>query len=196
MTGLLLGVDFDNTLVSYGQLFAEEADRRGWLPVGFSGDRTALRTWLRQQPGGEERWQRLQAEVYYRRIGEARPAPGSLEALRQLRDRGVGLCIVSHKSRAPRLEPTWDLRAAASRWLEDNGVLGGDIGITPADVWYEPTRASKVARIVSLGCTHFIDDLPEVFAEPGFPEHIVVLHYASDGTRWDDVVPALLGVPR
>ena len=32
-----------------------------------------------------------------------------------------------------------------------------------------PVRLNKIARIASVGCTHFIDDLPEFLGEPGFP---------------------------
>ena len=31
------------------------------------------------------------------------------------------------------------------------------------------TLAEKLQRIAQQGCTHFLDDLPELLAEPGFP---------------------------
>jgi hypothetical protein len=37
-------------------------------------------------------------------------------------------------------------------------------------VFLELTRREKVARIAAVGCSHFIDDLPELFAEEDFPE--------------------------
>ena len=42
-------------------------------------------------------------------------------------------------------------------------------GLDPASVYFETTRAEKVTRIAALNCSHFIDDLEEVFLEPGFP---------------------------
>jgi hypothetical protein len=36
-------------------------------------------------------------------------------------------------------------------------------------VFLEPTKADKLTRIATLGCTHFIDDLPEFLSDPGFP---------------------------
>jgi hypothetical protein len=39
-------------------------------------------------------------------------------------------------------------------------------------VYFEGTRTEKIARIVALGCTHFIDDLEEVFDDPAFPSGV------------------------
>jgi hypothetical protein len=46
------------------------------------------------------------------------------------------------------------------------------LGVQPDNVFFEATRAEKIGRIRTLGCTHFIDDLTEVFAEKSFPKHI------------------------
>ena len=35
-----------------------------------------------------------------------------------------------------------------------------------------PTREAKVREIIRIGCTDFIDDLPEVFSHPLFPGNI------------------------
>ena len=35
-------------------------------------------------------------------------------------------------------------------------------------MFFELTKEAKVARIGGLGCTHFIDDLPEFLREPGW----------------------------
>jgi hypothetical protein len=53
-------------------------------------------------------------------------------------------------------------------WLRENGFIGGD-AFDAGDVFFEATRAEKIARIVGLACTHAIDDLDDVFADPAFP---------------------------
>jgi hypothetical protein len=40
-------------------------------------------------------------------------------------------------------------------------------------VFFESSRSEKISRIRALECTHFIDDLAEVFAEPDFPSSVV-----------------------
>ncbi|MEO8039521.1 MAG: haloacid dehalogenase-like hydrolase, partial [Betaproteobacteria bacterium] len=39
----------------------------------------------------------------------------------------------------------------------------------PGRVFFELTKGEKLARIGTLGCTHFIDDLPEILLASGFP---------------------------
>jgi hypothetical protein len=51
-------------------------------------------------------------------------------------------------------------------WLEKNGFLDC---VSLASVSFKVTRSEKVARICELGCSHFIDDLPEVLADSGMP---------------------------
>jgi hypothetical protein len=44
--------------------------------------------------------------------------------------------------------------------------------ISPRNVFFEGTRAEKLARIAALGCDWFIDDLAEVFSDPAFPQGV------------------------
>jgi len=39
-------------------------------------------------------------------------------------------------------------------------------------VYFELTQEEKIQRIVSLKCTHFIDDLPEILMTDGIPGNI------------------------
>jgi hypothetical protein len=39
-------------------------------------------------------------------------------------------------------------------------------------VYLEPTLAAKLARVESLGCAVFVDDLPELLTEPTFPADV------------------------
>ena len=51
-----------------------------------------------------------------------------------------------------------------NKFFDENGL-----GLSRQDVFFESAREDKVRRIRELGCTHFIDDLAEVFEEPLFP---------------------------
>jgi hypothetical protein len=46
------------------------------------------------------------------------------------------------------------------------------MGLAPERVYFELTKREKLERIQYLGCDHFIDDLPEFLAEPGFPSGV------------------------
>jgi hypothetical protein len=50
------------------------------------------------------------------------------------------------------------------------------------DVYFEGTREEKLKRIEHLGCTHFIDDLEEVFQEQDFPDGVQKILYAPSAS--------------
>ena len=50
------------------------------------------------------------------------------------------------------------------------GTRSDGYGITSDRVFFEATRADKIARIAALDCSFFIDDLEGVLSDPAFPE--------------------------
>lgn len=199
----MIGIDFDNTIAAYDELFLDEARNRGLeIPHGVI-DKTGLRNAVRAREDGELQWQRLQAEVYGPRMREARLPKGLRPFLCSCRDRGVTVAVVSHKTRfAQRDETGTDLRRAALLWMRERNLLDPDAtGLDEGRVHFEDTREEKVRRIAALGCSWFIDDLPEVFLEPGFPpsvervlltttvvEPLPGVHLAPDWTTVADLV--------
>ena len=57
-------------------------------------------------------------------------------------------------------------------WLARNGFFTADIGLSPDDVFLEETKEAKLARIASLDCSIYIDDLPEILLHPAFPSAV------------------------
>lgn len=162
---MILGLDFDNTIVSYDGVFFEAAVEQKLLPAGPALTKEALRNLLREQDR-EDDWTRLQGFVYGPRMSLARPYPGAKEFLTRCRAEKVAASIISHRTRTPYLGPKYDLFAAARDWLKKQGI--GDL--VPAErIFFEETKQAKLSRIASEGCTHFVDDLPEFLAEPSFP---------------------------
>jgi len=201
-----IGIDLDNTIIDYRQLFTDVALALSLVPGGFAGDKTALRDLIRSLPAGERRWVELQADVYGAQIAQARAMPGALDFVRRAVAAGIGVSIVSHKTERPAADPQGiDLRAAARGWLGANGFIAAD-ALDDAAVFFEPTRADKVARIAAIGCTVFIDDLVEVFHDPGFPAGVESFLLAAEGSNddtlhvaasWREIEAALLsGHPR
>ncbi len=159
---MLVGFDFDNTLISYDALFRKVAVDKGLLPDVTPPHKNAVRDSLRQQ-GMEEEWIHLQGEVYGSRILEAEPYPSMQLSLRRLSALQVPMCIVSHKTRTPYRGEPFDLHAAARGWLAQEGFHDAEGLGWPGDrVYFELTKEAKIARILELGCTHYVDDLPEI----------------------------------
>ncbi len=162
---LHLGVDFDNTIVCYDEVFHRLALAEGLIPTTVPCDKTSVRDFLRAA-GREDRWTAMQAVVYGERMPEARPFPGVLDFFAACAERSLRVSILSHRTRQPIAGAPCDLHAAAFRWLEANGFV--DL-ISRDAIHFRETRAEKVARVRETGCTHFIDDLPEFLAEPLLP---------------------------
>ncbi len=192
-----VGIDFDNTLVCYDDVFLKTALANKLLPADFSGNKQDVRDSIRQA-SGDWAWTELQAEVYGRRMAEARMIEGAAEFVAACRDSGAPVHIVSHKTQFAAADPGGaDLRAVALDWMNANGFFRPDgLGLSRADVFFESTREEKCRRIAALGCTHFIDDLEEVFNEPGFPKGVQsFLLHRGEGEKPHGPFVAMSGWP-
>jgi hypothetical protein len=162
-----IGLDLDNTIICYDSLFRRVAWEFGLIPASVGASKGAVRTWVKERHGNDA-WTELQAEVYGPRLQDACAYPGALDFVLRCRALGHAFVILSHKTQFPAKGVQCDLRLAATRWLEA-GQWFGPGAIAPEDVEFHSTRSEKVSAIAGRQCNVFVDDLPEVFAEPGFP---------------------------
>ena len=159
---MVLGIDFDNTIIKYDELFHKIACEKGLISAELPKQKNAVRNHLRET-GVEDEWTIIQGEVYGERIKEAVPFSGTLETLQMLNAKQIPINIVSHKTREPYLGPKRDLHAAALSWLKLNRIIDTEgPGVNEDQVFFEVTKEDKINRIVQIGCTHYLDDLPEI----------------------------------
>ena len=179
-----IGIDFDNTIASYDRLLADLAVEQGLVAERPTGGKRAIRDLVREGEDGEIAWQRLQALAFGPRIGGAVMMEGLEPFLTQCRRRDVAVFVVSHKIRfAAKDRDGIDLHEATLGWMEGKGLLSRNgVEISHDRVFFEPTRSEKAARIAALRCTHFVDDLEEVFDEAGFPEGTDAILFAPEGS--------------
>ena len=175
----LIGVDFDNTIVSYDDVIHKLAVQRGLVPTDVKVSKRHVRDSVRLAPDGEIEWQKLQAIVYGPRMEEATLIDGVQRFLEVCRRGRISVFIVSHKTEYANYDTTsTNLRAAALTWMRSKGLFQSDgLGLSERDVYFESTRRRKIERIVRLGCTHFIDDLEETFLEQTFPGDVEKILY-------------------
>jgi thiamine kinase-like enzyme len=167
---MVIGVDFDNTLVSYDDLFERLARERG-LTTGPG--KKAIRDQIRQLPNGEIEWQKLQGIAYGPRMSEAKLIEGVPEFFAACQQRDIPVHVISHKTEFAGYDDTrTNLRQAALAWMKANGL---------PDAHFGNTRAEKLATIKQLGCTVFVDDLEETFLEPDFPAGVEKILFAPHG---------------
>lgn len=208
---MLVGLDLDNTIVCYDGVFHRLARERGLIPARIPPVKEAVRDHLRAA-GAEDAWTELQGTVYGERMLEAEPFLGSTEFIAGCVATGVDVAIVSHRTRRPYRGPQYDLHAAAYGWLQAVGITDqARIGLRSDCIYLEETKEAKLKRIGELGCTHFVDDLPEFLTHPAFPagvERILFVPSRSatpvDATEiravkiaesWAKIGSQLLGVP-
>lgn len=194
---MLIGVDFDNTIVRYDRLFHKAAVERGFLPAGPTLSKDQVRDAMRQA-GREEDWIELQGYVYGPCMKDAELFPGVADFFAACRERGVPVRVISHRTARPFRGPPHDLHEAARGFLRRHGFLKED------EMFFELTKQAKLERIKSAGCTHFIDDLPEFLGEAAFPDGVekflfdpAGLHADAPGLRrvssWAEAAELLLG---
>ncbi|MBU6462438.1 MAG: hypothetical protein KGL35_28700 [Bradyrhizobium sp.] len=181
MSGVRIGIDFDNTIICYDEVFAAAARQRGLVPDGWTSLKSQLRDYLRAKPGGELAWQSLQGWVYGKGIGNATIFPGLLDFLAACRRACADVYIVSHKTRYGHQDPDrTDLRIAARDWIRGAGLIGAADSTLHLDrIYFEDTLAAKIDRLASLDLDVFIDDLIEVFEQPHFPQQTRPILFAS-----------------
>jgi hypothetical protein len=163
-----IGIDFDNTIACYDGVFHAAALERGLVPENLARDKNSVRDYL-NGAGRADDFTELQGHVYGARMDLASPYFGFADFVVSARQAGHDLFVVSHKTRLPILGAKHDLHAAARGFLTARG-LTGEGRIDSSRVFFELTKGAKVERIAALRCDAFIDDLPEIFALPGFPK--------------------------
>ena len=204
-----IGLDFDNTIACYDRSFIRAATGQVLLPPNWVGGKRALRDFLRAKGEvGELEWQVLQGRVYGKLMPEAELKPGVGWFLLFCKARKIPVSIVSHKTEySPRDPARIPLRPAALQWMTAKGFFDSNVyGLKEERVFFESTRRQKVERIESLGCTHFVDDLLEVFQEENFPRDVEKLLYDPEDLdqqstesidvhkSWSSIGNSLLGV--
>lgn len=178
-----IGIDLDNTIINYNALFHFAALGYGLISRHVPPHKQTIKHYI-QTRQGRDAWTRLQAEVYGPLIDYAEPFAGVRDFLEQCHRHGYPVCILSHKTRLPALGEPHDLHAAARGWLENQGWFDdAGLGLTRDNVEFHESREEKIHAIQRRACDLFIDDLPEVLADPAFPGGTGRILFDPDNTH-------------
>jgi len=179
-----IGIDFDNTIVSYDTLFHRVALERGLIPISGPANKISVREYLRERDS-EDQWTQLQGYVYGARMSEAEAYPGAIEFFSWARERNIQPVIVSHKTRYPFLGERYDLHDAARGWVQKILIERSPQLIDAQAVYFELTKQEKIERIAALELDYFIDDLPEILLADGFPTRTTRILFDIDSRHAD-----------
>jgi hypothetical protein len=174
---MLIGLDFDNTIVNYNNAIKRLALARFKLPVNLTVNKISLRNFLRSQ-GREQEWTEFQGELYGPGMRFAAPYKGAIEAMHTLTAAGHNLVIISHRTRIPYAGHPYDLHASANHWIRKN--LASVSSFSNGTNYFLETQIQKINKIRELGCAAFVDDLPELFDSESFPQNTTKILFTSE----------------
>jgi len=166
-----IGIDFDNTIVSYDKAFHHQALRMGLIKPDLAKNKQVIRDEIRKLAHGNDKWTELQGIVYGTHMDEAEMIDGLDRFLLECRKKGIRVSVISQKTEFPFKGPRVNLREAARKWLEDRQFISR-FGLNGSDIHFETTIEEKIRRIGEKKCTHFIDDLPEILLNEQFPPNV------------------------
>ena len=134
-----IGIDFDNTIVKYDNLFKEVAITERFIKINWNGNgKTVLRNHLRRRPDGEKTWMKLQGLVYGKYMHGAEIMPGVANFLLSCKVRNHRVFIVSHKTEYGHFDPEKiSLRSEALKWMEARRFFDPEyFGLNREDVFF------------------------------------------------------------
>lgn len=199
----IVGLDFDNTIVCYDGVFQKVAIENNLLPEKFATSKNEIRDYLRKIDK-ENSWTELQGYIYGKCMMEAKPFPGVFDFFQRSNNLNIKVYIISHRTLFPFLGPKYDLHQAAKEWLARQRFHDSQEPILPpGSIFFVLTKADKVQRIIDLGCTHYVDDLPEILEM--LPSNVVKILFSPDNKpqvpnewrmirSWNEL-PSLLDIP-
>jgi hypothetical protein len=165
---MIIGLDFDNTIVSYDSLFHRVALEKGLISEELPVNKVAVRDYLREK-GQEPAWTEMQGYVYGSRLDEATSYPGVRKFFRWAINSGHFVKIISHKTLLPFSGPKYNLHDAARSWLNRHMIDKLGPLIEQHNAFFELTKLEKLNRIAAERCDVFLDDLPEILLAESFP---------------------------
>ena len=168
---MIIGLDFDNCIISYDDVFNDAAIKLKLIPNDGSVKKSklAVRNHIREV-GKEDAWTELQGYVYGVSIKSAPAYPGAVKAIGDFVKNGHDVHIISHKTKTPFLGPAYDLHKAAMNWIKANLVENNDPLLKTDQVHFNIELVDKINCIAKTGCHVFIDDLPEILSHDCFPK--------------------------
>lgn len=175
------GFDLDNTLIDYSESCQIYADLQGFDKVNTL---TELRNLLKPLDYNSESWTKAQSWIYGEGLKYAKLSTDVVEFLNKLKERRWSISIHSHKTRiGPLRFGEVRFQDLMNRWIKDS-LLPSYVDIN-SNLFFYTSLELKVLGIQKVNLTHYVDDLPKVFASPNFPRHLRSYLYRSRAPELD-----------
>jgi len=174
-----VGVDFDNTIVSYDKVFHKVALEQSLIKKNLKISKIAVREYLKNR-GQNNLWTELQGYVYGKRMLDANVFPGFVEFLDFASNNNIEVLIISHKTIYPYLGTKYNLHDSARDFISKFLTNKNRNLVSSKNIFFEQTQEKKAQRIDQQLCNFFIDDLPEIFELNDFPKNTKKILFDPD----------------
>ena len=154
----VLGIDFDNTIINYEQVFKKILKKEKIFSKNI--DKKKFKKIIIDKYG-EDYFTMIQSHIYGVNISYARRYKYLYNSLNKL-SKKYSLYLVSHKTKFPIKGKKINLRNKAVKWMIENNLYGKDKIFYKKNIFFEPTIKKKINRIKYLKCEFFIDDLEKI----------------------------------
>lgn len=177
---MIIGLDFDNTIVCYDKAIDILASEYLRTPRGLPATKLDIRNYLKANDR-EADWTRFQGLLYGPGMVYAELYDGARDVISELRHAGHEIRVISHRTRFPYLGEKYDLHYYARAWIDDQ------ISEIKEEVTFHHSSAQKLKTITEARCAFFLDDLPQVLTDSMFPAFTVGVLFSPCGlnTSWE-----------
>jgi len=176
---LRIGLDFDNTLICYDQVFYQLALELRFIDASVPAQKASIRQSIVKRFGNDLYWQKLQSLAYGPQISKARLFDGVLCFVQAMAAEGHEIFIVSHKSTRSHYNPNIKLREHALTFMKESGLVGSNT-INNENVYFAQTLEDKLTKITDLKLDVFVDDLSKVLLDKTFPIETMAIKFKGN----------------
>ena len=188
---MLVGLDLDNTIICYDNLFLKLLREQAWCKEQPDG-KQELKNVVVALEDGQQKWEFLQWQAYGPRCSEASLSPGFIDFMAQGQQKNIKFCVISHKTVFAKqdLQKIHPLREIAMQTLEKWGLFCvPGLPLTKNDIHFADHRDEKLTMINKMACDVFVDDLYEVLDHPKFPLSTKPIWFSSQGNINTKLIP-------
>ena len=140
-----IGVDFDNTIVSYDKVFHKVALEQSLIKSNLTISKIAVRDYLRNK-GQNDLWTELQGYVYGKRMLDADVFPGFIEFLNFASNNSIEVLIISHKTIYPYLGNKYNLHYSAREFISKLLTNQNKNLVNKKNIFFELTQEKIVLK--------------------------------------------------
>ena len=174
-----IGIDFDNTIAIYDNIFLSFLKKFNFDNAINTNPKEQLKNILFKSPNGLNQWNKIQGEVYGKKVQKAKLAIGFSNFIKLSNHFKSEIFIVSHKTKYGHLDQSKvNLRERAILWMNKNSFFDvNEFALKKSNIFFCSTRKEKISKIKSLKLNFFIDDLYVVLNEIKNFNKIKKIHY-------------------